>query len=198
MQTTLYFIRHGEVFNPDGILYGRLPNYHLSEKGKNEIKKTAQFLKNKPITQIYASPLERAQETATILNEVLNLPRIYTSEQILEIQTSYQGTPYEGMDKTQDLVYTRPLSPTDETLPQIAERMLGFAKELIKKYPGEHIVACSHGDPLMALMGIIKGIPLKTEMLKHGVYIKHGEVFQITDTDGILRLDSVFIPELSK
>ncbi len=45
MVTTIFLIRHGEVDNPEDIIYGRLPNYRLSEKGEIQVKKTAEFLR---------------------------------------------------------------------------------------------------------------------------------------------------------
>lgn len=198
MQTTLYFTRHGEVHNPKGILYGRLPDFHLSEKGEAEVAETAKFLKNKPISQLYASPLERAQETARIINNQLQLPSIHTNNEILEVGTAYQGRLFSELDPIQDMVYKKPLSPTDETMEQIAGRMMAFVKAVVKEYPGEHIVVCSHGDPIMFLAATIKRQPLDPAAIKGGVYIKHGQVFQVTDTDGELSVESIFIPELAK
>jgi broad specificity phosphatase PhoE len=57
-------MRHGEVHNPDGLLYGRLPGYHLSERGKEQAAAVADWLADRDIVYVVASPLERAQETA--------------------------------------------------------------------------------------------------------------------------------------
>ena len=60
----MHVLRHGEVFNPSKILYGRLPDFHLSELGKQMAKADAQALSGRDVTYVVASPLERAQETA--------------------------------------------------------------------------------------------------------------------------------------
>src|SRR3954468_3020093 len=68
--TTLHLLRHGEVHNPDGVLYGRLPGYHLSERGRLMAERVAGHLSGADggpradVTLVVASPLQRAQETA--------------------------------------------------------------------------------------------------------------------------------------
>ena len=62
--TVVHLMRHGEVHNPEGVLYGRLPDYHLSELGKEMAERVADHLSGRDITHVVASPLERAQETA--------------------------------------------------------------------------------------------------------------------------------------
>ena len=63
-QTTVHLLRHGEVHNPTGVLYGRLPGYHLSELGQQMAQRIADAVGDRDITHVVASPLERAQETA--------------------------------------------------------------------------------------------------------------------------------------
>ena len=63
-RTIVHLMRHGEVHNPLGVLYGRIAGYHLSDLGHEMAAKVADSLKDHPITHLVASPLERAQETA--------------------------------------------------------------------------------------------------------------------------------------
>jgi broad specificity phosphatase PhoE len=63
-KTVVHVLRHGEVYNPGKILYGRLPDFHLSELGLQMAKAAAQHLSDRDVTHLVASPLERAQETA--------------------------------------------------------------------------------------------------------------------------------------
>ena len=67
-------VRHGEVHNPDGILYGRIPGYHLSELGHAMADAAAESLVGHPVTALYASPLQRAQESARPWSERFGLP----------------------------------------------------------------------------------------------------------------------------
>lgn len=199
MQTTIYLIRHGEVLNPDNILYGRLPNFGLSEKGKQEIEKSANFLKDKQIDELYASPLERAKESAEIIQKRLHIPTIHFSDEILEVRTSYQGRKFSELDALQSEVYLKPLKPSDETIEQIAQRMRFFLMELITKHKGKHITVVSHGDPIMALKAVIEHKPLEFYSFKtdNGHYIQHGEVYQITgDNLDTLTLTKAFTPQI--
>ena len=64
-RTTIHLMRHGEVHNPGGILYGRLPGYHLSTLGHQMAQQVADVLSasGHDITRVITSPLERARET---------------------------------------------------------------------------------------------------------------------------------------
>ena len=62
--TTVHLLRHGEVHNPDGVLYGRMDGYHLSDRGQRMAQRVAEALADRDVTYVVASPLERAQETA--------------------------------------------------------------------------------------------------------------------------------------
>ena len=57
--TVVHLMRHGEVHNPEGVLYGRLPDFHLSELGKEMAERVADHLSGRDITHVVASPLER-------------------------------------------------------------------------------------------------------------------------------------------
>ena len=65
--TTIHFIRHGEVHNPDEIYYGRLPGFYLSARGRLQAEATAQVLREQKLDAIFTSPMERAVETAEII-----------------------------------------------------------------------------------------------------------------------------------
>ena len=82
--TTLYLVRHGEVHNPEGVIYGRLPGYGLSERGRRQIEAAAQALAPRgPFAALYASPLQRARESAAILGARFGLEAA-TDERIVE------------------------------------------------------------------------------------------------------------------
>src|SRR6266568_3669651 len=62
--TIVHLLRHGEVENPAGIVYGRLPGYHLSANGRAMASAAADYFADRPVVALFCSPLERAQETA--------------------------------------------------------------------------------------------------------------------------------------
>ena len=73
-RTIVHLVRHGEVHNPAGLLYGRLPDYHLSERGRAMAERVADYFRHRDVVHIRSSPLERAQETAEPIAEALGLP----------------------------------------------------------------------------------------------------------------------------
>ncbi|GAA2720184.1 histidine phosphatase family protein [Cellulomonas aerilata] len=90
--TTIHLLRHGEVHNPAGVLYGRLPGYHLSKRGVAMAERVAQHLagEHADVVAVLASPMERAQETAAPIARAFDLP-IRTDERLLEAENRFQG-----------------------------------------------------------------------------------------------------------
>lgn len=88
--TVVHLMRHGEVANPDGILYGRLPGYHLSDLGRRMADRVAEHLSGRDVTHVVASPLERAQETADPIAKAHGLG-LATDERLIEAGNIFQG-----------------------------------------------------------------------------------------------------------
>jgi broad specificity phosphatase PhoE len=88
--TVVHVMRHGEVANPDGILYGRLPGYHLSDLGRRMADRVAEHLSGRDVTHVVASPLERAQETAEPIAKAHGLG-LATDERLIEADNIFQG-----------------------------------------------------------------------------------------------------------
>ncbi len=200
MNTYIYLVRHGEVHNPKNVWYGRLPRFGLTKKGEQEIAQTAKFLKDKPINELYASPLLRAKKTAQIIQKELAFPRITFSDQLLEVKSSFMGQPIEVLRTIKfDIFAAKGRGENDETLEQLANRSTGFVDHLASKHTGKHIVAVSHGDILMTIKAVLKGMPLEVDSIRTGKgfrYVRHGEVLLITvDQNGKKEIQSVFIPE---
>lgn len=94
-RSTVHLLRHGEVFNPDGVLYGRLPGFHLSVLGREMAQRAATYFLQRAengarITVLIASPLTRAQETAQPTSDALNL-KIHSDERIIEAENRFEG-----------------------------------------------------------------------------------------------------------
>ena len=88
----IHLVRHGEVHNPSGVLYGRLPNFHLSETGHLMAKEAAEQLKAMGIkvSAIYTSPLVRAQESAKPIEELFGVDA-KTNELLIEPYNVFEG-----------------------------------------------------------------------------------------------------------
>jgi broad specificity phosphatase PhoE len=89
-RTVLHLLRHGEVFNPERVLYGRLPGYRLSERGAAQARTVAAALADEDITVLLASPLERAQQTAAPIAESHGL-EILTEPNLIEAANQFEG-----------------------------------------------------------------------------------------------------------
>ena len=94
MSTIVHLVRHGEVFNPDRILYGRLPGYHLSDRGRVMASMCARAFTDHDVTVVKASPLVRAQETAEPFQKVtgVDIWNINADEQIAFEYSRYNYT----------------------------------------------------------------------------------------------------------
>ncbi|SHN21737.1 histidine phosphatase family protein [Actinacidiphila paucisporea] len=88
--TVVHVVRHGEVHNPGGVLYGRAPGYHLSELGRQMADRVAEHLARRDITYVVASPLERAQETATPIAKAHGLD-VAADPRLLEAANIFEG-----------------------------------------------------------------------------------------------------------
>ncbi len=144
---TISFVRHGEVYNPQGICYSRLPRFRLSKNGRLQAATAAQRLQERSVTAVYNSPLLRARQTAQIIREHLHLLKVHRSVNLLEAKIPFEGQPCAVLDKLNWDVYTG--SPPEYDQPVgIVARMTKFIRFVRRKHGGGHIVAVSHGDPI--------------------------------------------------
>ena len=91
MQSVVHLVRHGQVHNPDGILYGRLPGYGLSEIGRAMAQRLGEHFADVPLTHLRCSPLQRAQETMAPI--AANHPDldIVTDQRVIEARSQVQS-----------------------------------------------------------------------------------------------------------
>ncbi len=145
LRGAIHLVRHGEVFNPRGIRYGRLPGFHLSERGRRQIAATRQrLLELGPIDRVVSSPLERAVETAEIL--AASLP-IQLDERVTEAWSLL-----DGLSKLAPLWpsswrhFTNPFQPSwGEPFAHVADRM---ARAIAELRGGGTVVIVSHQSPI--------------------------------------------------
>jgi len=88
--TIVHLFRHGEVYNPEKILYGRLPGYHLSDLGVKMAQAGADWMAGRDVTYVVASPLERAQQTAEPFAKEFGLP-IAVDPNLIESANHFEG-----------------------------------------------------------------------------------------------------------
>jgi broad specificity phosphatase PhoE len=152
MKGTVHLVRHGEVENPKGIIYGRLPGYHLSERGQRQAQAAAERLRDRDLAVVVASPMERAQETAEAIAAPHGL-EVGTDERFIESHSTL-----EGIGRSLRLLvrspkhwwhFRNPLKPSwGEPFSEIRVRMLEGVRELMLAHEGREIVVVSHQTPV--------------------------------------------------
>lgn len=172
-------LRHAEVHNPKDIVYGRLPRFGLSPRGRAQAELAGRFLLARPIAAIYTSPLLRARQTATIVARYHQHLRVRTSRALLEVRSGYQGEP-NAIYQQPDFSFYEPLSdPADESMAGVCDRMLGFLSTLARRHVGETVLFVSHADPITIMRLGLEGEPLTVPHLHSAVYAARASVLQI-------------------
>lgn len=155
-RTVVNVMRHGEVHNPDKILYGRLPDYHLSDRGQAQARAVAEWLASRDITYVVASPLERAQETAAPIAERRGLT-VATDDELIESENIFQGqrvSPGDGaLRNPRNWWHLRnPRTPSwGEPYTEIAARMTRAVFRARAAAAGHEAVCVSHQLPVETL-----------------------------------------------
>lgn len=177
--TKIYLVRHGEVHNPEKILYGRIPGYKLSERGRNQAAKLGKFLSNRPVRAIYVSPLERTKETAAIVASFLPPAPISYDDRLLEVKTPLEGKLLSEFNNIFDF-YSEPLqSMGGESMTDIWQRMESIIEEVKEKHSGSEVILVSHGDPIMITRAKHKGLPLVLDSIRGGFYVETAKGIQL-------------------
>ncbi|PYI67939.1 fructose-2,6-bisphosphatase [Arthrobacter livingstonensis] len=160
-RVTVHLLRHGEVFNPDGVLYGRLPEFHLSDRGRAMADMVAGHFKaladgGAAPVHLVASPLIRAQETAQPTASALGL-EIVTDPRIIEAENHFEGmkvSKAELFKPTHWRYFINPLRPSwGEPYVTQAERMLQAARDARRRAwelggEGAQAIMVSHQLPI--------------------------------------------------
>jgi broad specificity phosphatase PhoE len=162
VRTVVHLLRHGLVENPSGVLYGRLPDFHLSTVGKAMAEKVADHLAGGDIGYLAASPLERAGETAAPLAATLGLP-VVTDERLIEPTNVFEGTRFSVGDGVLRRprywpAVRNPFQPSwGEPYLDIAHRMLGAVYSAVHAAAGHEAVLVSHQLPIWTLRRYLEG-----------------------------------------
>lgn len=153
MRTVVHLLRHGEVYNPEKVLYGRLPDFHLSELGQRMAVMAADALAGNDITVVTSSPLERAQETAAPIAASHDLvvgidDRLIEAENIFEGQRVSVGDGVLKQPRTWKHLYN-PFKPSwGEPYIEVAARMKGAIDTAREQARGHEAVLVSHQLPV--------------------------------------------------
>jgi len=185
--TRLHLIRHGEVLNPDHLVYADLPGFRLSEQGLREASAIAAHFATEAIDVVVASPLERAIETASPIAEALGLP-LEIDDRLTEwgLLTRWAGTVWEDLadrfpgEVAAYLDHPPELSFSPEPLDAVAARFGAVIHDLGSDYPGGIAALVSHQDPVQAVRLTLTGRSLSDLPLDKP---RHGTVFTLEAGD---------------
>lgn len=156
--TRVWLIRHADVLNPKGVLYGFLPGFPLSPLGREQAQALGERFKGSGLELIIHSPLDRARETAELLASRLEpKPELVQSWELREAEFSryLQGIRYWQIPLRRPRWWIHQMArgwlPGDEPVEAMAERVLGVARAAVRERPGGLIALVSHADPIQAV-----------------------------------------------
>lgn len=156
-KTLVFLCRHGQPENPQGVMYGHLPGFGLSALGKRQALGLGAFLRDYKVRACFASPLQRAQETARLAISRLDHEVPINSRDDL-VEASF-GRYIEGVKRWQvpfrrPLFFVHAVSPGtlsfDEPVPAMAERVARVCREGVQTAAGGAAVMVGHADPIKA------------------------------------------------
>jgi broad specificity phosphatase PhoE len=161
----VHLVRHGEVYNPERILYGRLPGYHLSEAGRLMAKAAADYLAGRDITVLKSSPLQRAQETAEPIAAELGL-EVEIDERLIEPWNYFEGMRFAVGDGALGkprhwLALRNPFRPSwGEPYQEVATRVRAAVTDAGRQAAGHEAVCVSHQMPIWITRRSVEGARL--------------------------------------
>ena len=167
MKTLVHVVRHGEVENPEGILYGRQSDWHLSIRGREMAAEVAQWTAGRDIAAVISSPLERAQETAQPIAEQHKLS-IQIDSRLIEAVNVFEGKKF-GVGASSGALLKpaawrhlwNPWRPSwGEPYREQIERMMAAITDAHALAAGREAVCVSHQLPIWILRSAIEGRPL--------------------------------------
>ena len=155
----MHLIRHGEVYNPDGVLYGRLPGLPTCPtRARDRRRRLADALADRDIVAVIASPLQRAQETAAPIAARHNLT-VDTDPDLIESANFFEGkrvSPGDGAWRDPRFWWQlrNPFTPSwGEPYKQIAARMTTAIDKARARAAGHEAVCVSHQLPVWTRVG---------------------------------------------
>jgi broad specificity phosphatase PhoE len=152
-KTTIHLVRHGHVENPDRVLYGRLPGFNLSARGRAQGEALGRHFAAIPLAGVLSSPLERAQQTAAAIAAPHSL-RVESDERLIEASSVFEGVAgnvgwyilrHPGIWwRLRDL-----RTPSwGERNVDLAERVQAVVNAAGERFPGQQVVLVSHQAPI--------------------------------------------------
>lgn len=164
--TLVLMVRHGQTPTTGAVLPGRARGLHLGDKGREQAARAgARIGALNNVAAVYASPMERTQETAAPIAKACGL-RVRTRKGLIEADFgTWTGEKLSRLRKLPEwrTVQRNPSAfrfPRGESFPEMQARMVGAIGELVSKHPGDTIVTVSHADTIKAAVASAMGTHL--------------------------------------
>jgi len=163
--TRVVLVRHGVTAETGPMLTGRKPGVPLSDAGRTQAARAAASLAGLPIVAVYASPIERCHETATIVAEPFGV-QVQIDDDLIEADYGeWQGQKLADLARTPlwKVVQAAPSAarfPGGESLREMQARAVGAIERIVGRHPGELVVIVSHADPIRAAVAHFTGVHL--------------------------------------
>ena len=160
--TVVHLVRHGEVHNPRGVIYGRIPGYHLSEDGVLMAKAAADFLAPRDVTVLRCSPLDRAVETAAPIAQQFGLEAV-TDDRLIEPWNHFEGIAFGVGDGSLRhpahwVALRKPVRPSwGEPYKDVAARVMAAVRDAAAAARGHEAVCVSHQLPIWVTRRVLEG-----------------------------------------
>jgi len=164
MPAPIHLLRHGEVANPDHVIYADLPGYRLSGRGRRQAEAAAQHLATTSVAMVVTSPLDRAIETATIV-ALSHGCRPVVDEGLTEwkLSSRWAGIVWHDLPNQRPgeleayLEHPEALPFTPEPLADLAARVASVVNGWRSRVPDGELVFVSHQDPIQAGRRVLCG-----------------------------------------
>ena len=193
---SIIFLRHGQAKNnTEGMLVGRTPGVPLTEKGINQAKTIAKFLKPMNISAVYTSPIERAQKTAEIVAEH-NSVDCKVDERLIELDMGkFTGMLHDEIFQSHGNVFLKFYEGQIEiahngveTFSEVNKRIQSMVDHVLNEHPNENIVLVTHMDPIKSMLASV--MDLKPQSLFE-LIIANGSLTIFREAGGKLSVKAI-------
>lgn len=186
----VHVVRHGEVNNPDGVLYGLLPGFHLSATGQAMASRLGEWFAGVELAQLRSSPLERAQETMAPIAAARPELEVRLDDRLIEAENHLAGQVFGKRNKAifnprNWRYFANPIRPSwGEPYEQVAARMLAVINEVADEIgPGAQAVLVSHQLPIWIARRAAEGKRLPHDPRKRQCILASVTTFRFSHGD---------------
>lgn len=154
---SIILIRHGQVHNPRKILYGRLPRFRLSERGREEARAAGRMAGELDLAALYCSPLLRTRQTAREIAAFYPGLPVRQAPDLIEVLTAFEGRPGAEVDALRGDLYTG-VGPPYEQPADVLARVQRFFRLVRVRHDGKAVAGVTHGDLIVFAMLWARGL----------------------------------------